>query len=427
MGKYTIYNDDIIDKEIDNRLAIIVSTIVGSLGNNVYSIILAGGYGRGEGSVIKENGSVRLLKDFDICVVTHNDVNYIATKNLLDIIYNKLRLDNAENSLFRHSKFAIDLKFINKNNINYPDIWFYDLKNSLVLYGEDITRHITYNSNDIPLSSGMRLLFEKVTGLLGHFNYYMLYKGVNGDQRTNLIYECMKTYIEIGTALCILYRRYVPSYRERVKIIKSLVEDKHLDDLIIHLPDLLYKIEYSTQFKFMPDFNAIDNPISLWFKTKHDLIKVILFYLKNYLDFGQDDLSILDIMSKKLSKIYYKPMLNAFKINKKINIPVSILNILYQLYTNIKYIKNIKKEEGELCMKPLINNMFISPALKFYPAGIYILLSLEKDGSVNNSFMEKARRILSDLLPIDRTETWEDMRVLYLKTYKYYVDPTLLK
>lgn len=430
MGKYTIHNNDLVDLEIDRKLKLVVDCIVKYLNSNVHSIILTGGYGRGEGSVIVSNGDIQLLKDFDIVIIVNKVPNEDVTLLILEEVYKNLGVKNPEKSLFKHSKFTIDLRYLQINNINFPDIWFYDLKTATILYGKDIREYITYNSEDIPLSSGLRLLFEKVTGLLGHFKYRMLYSDLGRNTNMYLIYECMKTYVEIATALCILNKVYVSSYKKRVEMIKMLNSKGKLEEIVKYIPDLIDKIEIATRFKLRPDFNIVKDPLELFFITREDLAMVLKYYLQYYVNIEIKDWLEIDMVSKQLAKIYYKPMISAW-IRNKFNLQsrslINILSILYQVYTNIKYIQIIQKDLSKIYLKPWFHNCIISPSLKFFPAGLLILLSLNRDGSTDNYLLSKGVEILRNIIPINKIITWEDARQIYLRAYKYYLSPTLLK
>lgn len=428
MGKYTIYDDDLIDLEIDKKLKIIVDCIVNYLKDNVQSILLTGGYGRGEGSVIIKNNEVYLLKDFDIAVICKEIPHDTIISLILEEIYKKLGLINPAKSLFKYSTFALDIRYLAINNINFPDIWFYDLKNSMLLYGRNIKEYITYDSSDIPLSSGLRLLFEKITGLLGNFEYRMLYNDIDKDAEMRLIYECMKTYVEIATSLCILNKVYIPSYIRRIDMIKILSSEGKLDEIVRYIPDLIDKIELATRFKLRPDFNVTKDTLELFFMTSNDLALVLKYYIKCYIGLEINEWLEIDRISKQLAKIYYKPMIAALAKNKNpIYIRfVDVLNTLYQIYTNVKYIHILYEKYSKIYLRPLVNSV-VSPSLKFFPAGLLILLSLNRDGSTDTYLLMKGIDILRNIIPIESIRNWEDARQAYLKAYKYYLFPTLLK
>ena len=69
MGKYTKQGQ--FDDFIQNQLDILVAEIKKAI-PEVISIILMGGYGRGEGAIkIKEDGQPQLINDFDIYFIRY--------------------------------------------------------------------------------------------------------------------------------------------------------------------------------------------------------------------------------------------------------------------------------------------------------------------------------------------------------------------
>ncbi|HID26777.1 MAG TPA: hypothetical protein EYP22_02885, partial [Methanosarcinales archaeon] len=57
MGKYTVYKDEKVDVKVEADLNHIVTKVISSW-NSIQSIILVGGFGRGEGSVLVQNGVI---------------------------------------------------------------------------------------------------------------------------------------------------------------------------------------------------------------------------------------------------------------------------------------------------------------------------------------------------------------------------------
>ncbi|MFX1362975.1 MAG: hypothetical protein ACFE7A_05945, partial [Promethearchaeota archaeon] len=69
MGKYTKYESKRVDSVIDSQLNLIRDIILEDI-SGVKSIILAGGFGKGEGSLeITQDGKVVLLRDFDLVAI----------------------------------------------------------------------------------------------------------------------------------------------------------------------------------------------------------------------------------------------------------------------------------------------------------------------------------------------------------------------
>jgi len=433
MGIYTSYSEEWIDAKVVSKLNLITNTILKNI-QGIHSIILTGGFGRGEGSVrLVANNEINLLKDFDIVVIVDPVPSEDKKNKILDQIYSELGLRNAEMEKFRFSKFVVDIRYLKKRDLAYPDIWFYDLKSaSKVLYGQTVANLTPYNADDIPLSSGFRILFEKVTGLLGHFSYeYVRGARIEINKIDSLVYECLKTYIEMGTVLCILAKRYKPSYIERMKIIKTIYKS-HFNDLAHEIPNLPELIERATIFKLKPDAFILEkNPLDLWFSTRNDLGIIMRYYLSKYSGVPISDWSDLQQLRKYLLKTYYIPLLKnwirqRFGIfNSRLVIPI---NYLYHILVNIEYIYQLKNNENRLYFKPLFR--LISPSLKFYLAAPLVLFSLDRTGKIREDYISLFFNELKFCIPIDINEDdniWENARNHYLKAYRLYNGLHLVK
>lgn len=425
LGTYTKYKHAWIDTQIDVRLRSITEIILKNI-SDIRSIILAGGFGKGEGSVeITQDGNVVCLRDFDIVVIVDRLPKEKTQRKLNKEIYKSLGLPNPESKSFRFTNFVVGIYFRRKKDLIYPDIWFYDLKAaSQLLYGEDVRSLIPWSKKDIPLSSGLRILFEKVCGLLGVFCYPYLKADELPEQRKKLlIFECYKTFIEICTALSILAGRYEPKYAMRAKNLENFYFDK-FPDFAQALPDLPKKVMAYTNFKLKPDFAKVhEDPIQLWFFTRNSLGTALRFYLRRYLDIILSDWDDLPEQMKIVARHYYKSFLYPFiyaKLHFSNKVMLDIANFLYQSLTNMEYTYVVTTATGKLYLHPL-RRCYTSPSLKFFPAGIMILFSLRRDGTIDKDLLEKAAKELRHCIPVQvsmfDTSGWETLREHFLKAY----------
>jgi hypothetical protein len=427
MGVYTAYNEEWIDAKLQSKIDVVTEELLKSV-EGIRSILLTGGFGRGEGSIrlLKER-ELKLLKDFDIVVIVDEIPPAPIQESLLETIYARLNLKNAEHEKFRFSQFVVDIKFLRTTDLAYPDIWFYDLKSAgKLLYGESISKYNSYSAEDIPLSSGFRILFEKVTGLLAHFSYdYLKGKSIDSDERDSLVYECLKAYIEMGTVLCILTKNYRPSYLERSYIIRKIF-DHELSDLAKIIPEFPSLVERATSFKLRPDSIAVNqDPLEMWFLTRDHLGVIIRFYLERILDVRINDWTDLPSLKYKLAKTYYVAMLQSWMRQKLGHGPaglIKLLNLLYNTLLNLEYIYQIRKNEQKLYLKPL--QVPVSPSLKFFLAAPLALFSLNKGASVKQEYLDSFFNELKYCIPIDvigpNENKWEIAKDHYLKAYRLY-------
>jgi hypothetical protein len=420
MGKYTAYNDASVDLEISNQVNTILSVILDFIPEDIESIYLSGGFGRGEGSVrFGADGKVVPMKDFDILVVLKNSVDQQIKKKVNEAVYEALGFSNVESGLFRFSDFVVDLSFTKLSNLkSFPDISIYELKTTgSLLYGQDTRKDIPWRPEDIPIASGCRLLFEKMTGLIGHFPENF---GVGMSERSKelLFYECNKSYVEIGTALCLLFKCYEPSYSRRKELFRAnFPKMQPFCDNMPELPDL---VEQATDFKLKPDFNKVTiDPLEIWFKARDTLLSISKFYLDTYLNLGGTDFLRSQKIMKRLNKAYFAHISSTLskRFGKMSPLIQPFANNAFNAYMNYQYSKNLKRNKH-----PLPKNVFSSPFTsinaRLYSTAPQILLSIQKDLKIDQCFFDAAVANLKSLCPNRQLESFSDLRSAYLTVYR---------
>jgi hypothetical protein len=418
LGKYTIYNDASVDQQIGRQISSVLTVILDSIQNDVQSVFLSGGFGRGEGSVkFSVDGKVAPLKDFDILILLKNAVDAQTKQKLNDAVYNALGFSNVEDDEFRFSDFVVDLSYTSLSNLQaFPDISIYELKASgSLLYGEDIRSQIPWQPQDIPIASGIRLLFEKMTGLIGHFP--ILGEQLTEKKKELLFYECNKSYVEIGTALCLMFKCYEPSYSKRKELLKAnFSEMKPFSD---QMPELLQKILLATDFKLKPDFRKVNlDPIEIWFGARNSLLAVSKFYLAQCL--GLEDLTFYHRqLTKRLSRLYFEHIGAAAvkrygKLSSLLRSPASSA---FNTYMNYQYSK-ISKAHNQPYPKNLYLTPFTSINARLYSVAPLILLSIQENQEINQKYFDLAASRMRRLRPNIPMQTFSDLRLAYLSVYK---------
>jgi hypothetical protein len=415
MGTYTIYDNPRIDQQIESRVNEVVGTITRSL-PEIDSIILTGGFGKGEGSVKISGEIITPLRDFDLVVVLKKDIPLNKVRKVKKL----LSCDsNTTDSYKYNQEFCIDLSVNTLKKINlFPDVTTFDFKNSRVVYGKDLRSKIKWDAKDIPLRSGARLLFQKSTALIGAFSLDYIQEGVPQHTLDVFLRETSKVYVEISGALCVLAGKYNSHCLKRVEILKDIYH-RDFPNLYRIVPDLVEKMDTSANYKVDPANNPItQDPIDYWFKARDDLCNVIRYYFREYLHFSAGGLiEFVSLLEKNLMKEYYVPLIDislstrGFHRNKFL---LRQINAAYNIKQNIDYsILALREHKFSLTLTRGIS----APCIKLFSACLLTLSSLEKDGTINRENLDEALTRLSFLKLDDRTfdNRWEEARLRCLK------------
>jgi len=426
---YVQFQEASINEQIESQLNQISKIILKNI-PNVRSIIITGGFGKGEGSVrVASDGHVKCLRDFDIvCVLDHKPKSRAVDK-LEDEIYESLGLENPKSSVYeRAQSFVVDLRFLNKNELIYPDIYFYDLKaGSQILWGEDVRGLVPWTKKDVPLSSGLRLLFEKVTGLLGHFSIDFVHGKIPTQvEKELLVSQCRKTFIELGTALCILARKYEPKFAQQAVVLRDhyRIEFPKLAEVLPELPD---KVAQYTNLRLNPNLTDVEeDPIELFFSAQSYLKETIRFYIRSCTGKSLTDWTTLPELMRTVARTYYIPFLGPimrrrFGLSSKS--ALILAGFLYQGLVNIEYSYVVALNKEGTPIRPLLSwNM--SPSLKYFTSGTLLLFSLNRNATVDAGMLEIAekelRNCVSSRIASFDSRGWEELRMRFLKARSLY-------
>lgn len=416
MGKYTIHDDPLIDQEIEKRINEIVDILIKNI-PNIYSIVLTGGFGKGEGSVISSNGLVTPLRDFDFIIVFKKNVPSGDINNVKRQLQNNPSTSDSYNY---NQEFSIDISATTLERINlFPDIMTYDFKNSKIVYGVDVRPKIRWSAKDIPLRSGARLLFQKSTALIGVFSTnYLIQKEVPQTKVNIFMRETSKVYVEIGGALCILAGQYDSYCSKRVNILKKIYKKK-FPELYEIIPDLINKIEVSTNYKLDPANNSINrDPFLYWFETRNDLGEVMKYYFDKYIRISFNDwMEFAALLEKQLMREYYVSVIKNYIITKhypKNKLLIKLLNIAFNIKENIAYSKlELKNHNFSLSLSKGIS----APSIKLFSVCPLILFSIDEEGRINNKYVDEVLKRLHFVKIGKKTfkNQWEEARLKCLK------------
>jgi hypothetical protein len=206
-----IANNKLIKQVLQKHTSFIVNAVKSNI-YGVNSIILYGGYGRGEGAWVKTADSYDPFNDYDILVVLNDRNKNPTTKQISLVKNNILRKINIQ---------WIDLTFIklkdfvgNKNK----SIFQYDLKHgSKVIYGNSsiLNQINNFGSSDIKLMEGKLLFLTRLWPFIGGVDFA---RDLNHSDALFFRYQMSKAILASIDMILLMKGCYVSSYVDRCKI-----------------------------------------------------------------------------------------------------------------------------------------------------------------------------------------------------------------
>jgi len=192
--------------------------------DGIEGIILTGSYGRDEGSYSVKGGRVQPLNDYDLILVTKNGDSIVEQlREISDDLAQELGIDFVDLAPMHPDYFA-----------SVPlTIYYYELKHgSRVLEGDKsiLDRMPCFRPENIPLWEGVRLLFNRMAGLLGGFLQERR-RSLSEQEYLYMRNQLVKAGVACGDALVLSYGKYHHLYRHRRQVFGQLVEEGTLEFL----------------------------------------------------------------------------------------------------------------------------------------------------------------------------------------------------
>lgn len=271
---FTASKNQIIEKKIKEDIQFIINKSLNLLGKeNINSILLGGGFGRGEGTAYIKDGGVIVVNDYDFIIVhNRNDILFkLKNKNKLIKLAESLAIKINIKQIDFHLTNEKEL-FDNKMNT----IQHFELVNGhRVVYGECNLQSQSDIIPNIPLFDGTWLLRNRGLGLILAGIYFLGIKQNNNNiNKQNLWIEINKAKLALGDAFLLSQNLYKKNLQERYQAF--------LDD------------QASMKKKFSHDYveaiklkiNSIECPYE---KSSEDLIKewfiIVKIYFNYFLEF----------------------------------------------------------------------------------------------------------------------------------------------
>jgi predicted nucleotidyltransferase len=399
MSKYTISKE--ADAVVEKDLSIIKKIIIKEI--NPISIILFGGFGRGEGSFEIINRKPYPLNDYDLYIVTKKNIPPkilekvgIKCSNAIGkgggefvetpfSIYDKKDFFHVDLRCLKYSQLS-RLKRINRT---------YELKwGSTVIYGEDVRKKI--KDIKVPVSEAFRYLINPACHLILCMDKRRLDGKFKKDEKLYMQHHIIKTYLACASSLLISDGKFKENYRKTNAEFQKQYNKQ--------FPELAKRIDEATKMKIYPHKEMRDIK-NRWFQARDDLTFVLSYISKKHLGIKSDNvLELTREIYKKLPYVYFTPYL-PFGFFSRIMFPAQYaLNILY--FTRTRYIKSLF--------------LWRDIGIRISLAAFLLLHSID-----NPSLNNEAYSHIRTFYPV-KSKNWEDLRKSLLYAFDGYFSQKII-
>jgi hypothetical protein len=270
MSKYTIYGNDAFDRKIDALLKIIAGRVIDTVGRKyLASLVLGGGYGRGEGGVLlKSNGEMSLYNDFDFFVIT-SDISRLQQRRI------NLALRNLSPELSVTA--GIDVDFSPAKNMSdlqsseFTMMW-QELKHGhVIVYGpENILDQLpAFDLNYMPHEELAKLMLNRGTGLL-LARQRMGKSQLDGEDVDFIARNIWKAVMACGDSYLAVNHTYSYSYKRRSELFDTYKDIQEISDFYPW-----YKT--SIEFKLKPVMPDKEELSAMWNEAREFFARFYLY------------------------------------------------------------------------------------------------------------------------------------------------------
>jgi len=241
--KYAWHGSAAFDDFIESQLKELAEDTAVALGDNLDALILAGGYGRGEGGIVVLNGCERPYNDLDLIPVLKSQDQ--KAESLLLPISRKYA-----GRLGIHVDFSRPLTRAAIGRLPHKLMWQDLLHGHIVISGDQeiLIKHMpSLMRETLPMIEASHLLLNRGAGLIWSIGILEGY--IENSESDFVRRNYFKAALALGDALLIAHGRHQTAYRGRDRLLEKLADEVSFP----YRQELLPLYNRSLVFKFSPD------------------------------------------------------------------------------------------------------------------------------------------------------------------------------
>lgn len=221
LARYTVWGDSTVDRHVDELLRRAVVAVTQQMGADLEAVVLCGGFGRGEGSVLRlSDGLLHVVNDFDLELAYREPLGRGLSKLLIQLRHRRALAALAERLARQLGMKQVDLTLRGLSSYQRldPSLANHDgLYGHRLLFGnvDPFARSSPLPASAIDRFEGTWLLRNRGVGLVLARLYLDESGGLQAGNRENFYIEINKSVLAVGDALALLAGGYHVSYERR--------------------------------------------------------------------------------------------------------------------------------------------------------------------------------------------------------------------
>jgi hypothetical protein len=330
MGEFTALDHPLVDQTIEAHLQQIIAAVRSRM--EPQSIILRGSFGRGEGSVVIQDGQLRFLSDYEIDVETFSPFYRSLFAELSQELTTEL---GVETGLRWVRPGFMRVRRVGPLPMRPGPITislYESTYGSHTLFGEDVLHaSLAVDPRQISLTSGITLVLNR----MAESQSYMRNATDAAHDELESFFWVNKTILACSESLLLLWGQYHLSYEERGRRFAAMADDRlgFMHDQAVMLSEFVAR---ATEFKLRPRHGLYREPVQeTWLQVvpicdtvfRHLTEQVLGFCFGHYVEFPELFLQYATDRSKFSSPLRFATvkLLDMYKYLRTRRLPRGLL------------------------------------------------------------------------------------------------------
>ncbi|MBC8449708.1 MAG: nucleotidyltransferase domain-containing protein [Chloroflexi bacterium] len=270
---FTVHHDPHINARVERDLTLIREALLERF-PNITALILVGGFGRGEGSVLVDGtGNITPINDYDILVIHKGRIDRQALAQQRQILARRVGI------------WLLDLLALEGSEIPrlpLTQLHYDSSAGGYLFHGHPqvMDRWPRWQASDIPWAEGKKMLFNRFVSILEAYRNDFLHHPLQNEEVFKLANQTSKAILACCDALLILAGRYEHLYQKRAQRFAEVYPQRKTEAALV---------QRACDFKLRPAPVPAFDALSYWQEGMDFYAETLQEFLPRFYRRGFDD------------------------------------------------------------------------------------------------------------------------------------------